>query len=337
VETAIYKKHSGGKVECGICHHRCFLKDGAVGICKVRKNINGSLQSLVYEKIIAKSVDPIEKKPFFHVAPGSLSYSIATVGCNFSCRFCQNSNIAQMPADNKGLIMGDVTPPFSIIKDAVNRKCKTIAYTYTEPAVFFEYLLETAKLAKHEGIGNVIVSNGYMTSEAVDMISPYIDAANIDLKSFSDDFYKNYCGSRLEPVKNTLRKMKAAGVFLEITTLLIPGLNDDLEEIDSMAAFIAKDIGVETPWHISRFHPSYRLTNIRSTPVESLLKAREIGFKNGLKHVYAGNIQGEGGENTYCHQCNSLLIERLGYTILNNRIEGGCCNVCNAKIHGVDL
>lgn len=337
METAIYKKQSGGKVECGVCHHRCSLKDGAVGICKVRKNINGSLISLVYEKIIAKSVDPIEKKPFFHVAPGSLSYSIATVGCNFSCKFCQNSNIAQMPADNNGLIMGDNTSPASIVKDAVNRQCKTIAYTYTEPAVFFEYVLETAKLTKKEGLRNVIVSNGYMTSEAVDMMSPYIDAANIDLKSFSDDFYKNYCGSRLEPVKNTLRKMQAAGIFLEVTTLLIPGLNDDPEEIDSMAAFIANEIGVETPWHISRFHPSYRLTNIRSTPVDRLLKAREIGFRNGLKHVYTGNIPGEGGENTHCHQCDSLLVERLGYTILNNKLKGGCCNVCNAKIHGVDL
>lgn len=337
MDTAIYKKSHGGSVECGICHHRCFLKDDAVGICNVRKNINGSLQSLVYEKLIAKSVDPIEKKPLYHVAPGSLAYSIATVGCNFSCKFCQNSNIAQMPADNNGLIVGDITSPDSIVKDAVYRQCKTIAYTYTEPAVYFEYVLKTATLAKNEGIRNVIVSNGYMTSEAVDMMSPYIDAANIDLKSFSDDFYKNYCGSRLEPVKNTLRKMKAAGIFLEITTLLIPGLNDDLEEIDSMAAFIADDIGVETPWHISRFHPSYRLSNIQSTPVTKLLKAREIGYKNGLKHVYTGNIPGEGGENTYCHHCDSLLIERLGYTILNNRIEGGCCNVCNTKIHGVDL
>ncbi len=337
METAIYQKLSNKKVKCGICSHRCHLSDGSFGICKVRQNINGELKSLVYEKLIAKSIDPIEKKPLFHIAPGSLSYSIATVGCNFSCRFCQNSNIAQMPADNNGLIMGDVTTPFEIVADAVRNNCKTIAYTYTEPAVYFEFAYETAILAHENNVKNVFVSNGYMTAEAVELISPHLDAANIDLKSFSDDFYKNYCGGRLEPVKNTLRVMRDAGIFLEITTLLIPGLNDNLNEIENMAEFIANEIGIETPWHISRFHPSYKLNNIPPTPVKTILKVRETGLKKGLKYVYTGNVPGEYGENTYCHQCNNLLIERLGYSIVTNNLQDGCCNVCNAKMHGVDL
>lgn len=337
METAIYTKLAGNKVRCNICSHRCLLSDSSRGLCGVRQNIDGKLVSLVYGKLITTSIDPIEKKPMFHIAPGSMSYSIATAGCNFSCRFCQNSGIAQMPADRDGLIVGEATTPQEVIDDALRSGCKTIAFTYNEPAVFFEFARDTSILAHKNNIKTVFVSNGYMTEEAVKMISPCLDAANIDLKSFSDEFYKTYCGARLEPVKNTLIKMRDAGIFLEITTLLIPGLNDNPAEIEQLAAFIVNEIGAETPWHISRFHPAYRLNHIPPTPIATLLNARKTGLAQGLKYVYTGNVPGEGFENTYCHHCSNLLIERLGYSILKNKLEGGCCPGCGSKMHGVDL
>lgn len=337
VKTLLYRKKDHNKIQCNLCNHRCLISDGHRGICKVRENRGGDLKSLVYGRLIAKSIDPIEKKPFFHLAPGSLSYSIASVGCNFSCKFCQNSNIAQMPADNEGLIMGDITQASEVVEEAIYNKCHSIAYTYNEPTVFFEFVYDTAKLAHKKNIKNVLVSNGYMTPEAVELIAPFIDAANIDLKSYSDDFYKNYCGARLEPVKNTIKKMKDSGIFLEITTLLIPGLNDNMEEIEDMAKFIANEIGTETPWHLSRFHPSYKLQTISPTPAVTLLKARDLGIKHGLKYVYIGNVPGEAGEHTYCYHCSNLLIKRIAYTILENKLKNNRCPFCGSKIHGVDL
>ena len=337
METAIQYKKENNRVECGICSHRCTLSEGAVGICGVRKNIDGSIKSLVYGKLVARSIDPIEKKPFYHIEPGSKSYSIATVGCNFSCRFCQNSDIAQFPVEHPGMIPGDTATPENIIDDAINNNCSSIAYTYNEPAMFFEFALETARLANAKNVKNVFVTNGYMTDEAVDMISPFLDAANIDLKAFSDDFYKKYCGARLEPVKRTIKKMRAVGIFVEITTLIIPGLNDGRNEIEQMARFISDEVGTETPWHLSRFYPSYRLRNIQQTPVSTLHMARDIGVKYGLKYVYTGNVPGDSSENTYCYKCQSLLIDRTGYRISENRIINYSCPSCGSKIHGVDL
>jgi pyruvate formate lyase activating enzyme len=337
MEAYLYEKTEDRKVKCNLCSHRCVIKEGSRGICSVRENQAGILKSLVYGKIIAQHIDPIEKKPLFHMLPGSLSYSIATVGCNLKCKFCQNSDIAQMPADHKGLIMGNSSTPEAVVREAEKGNCKTIAYTYTEPTVYFEFAFNTAKIAHQKGIKNVFVTNGYMTHESLEMISPYLDGANVDLKAFNDEFYKKLCGAKLDPVKASLRTMKKLGIFVEITTLLIPGLNDDKGELEQLARFIAEELGIETPWHISRFHPTYRLTDRPPTPVETLITAREIGMKAGLRYVYTGNVPGEKGEDTFCYQCGKTLIDRWGFSIRENHVKNGQCEYCGAQIDGVGL
>jgi pyruvate formate lyase activating enzyme len=335
MEAYLYESLEDNKVKCNLCNHRCVLKGGRRGICGVRENRDGNLKTLVYGKVIARHIDPIEKKPLFHFLPGSLSYSIATVGCNFKCRFCQNADIAQMPSDRNGMIMGDPFLPQDVVTAALKGKCKTIAYTYTEPTVYFEFAYDTARLAHEHGIRNVFVTNGYMTTEALQMINPYLDAANVDLKAFNEDFYKTSCKAKLEPVKETLKHMKSLGIFVEVTTLIIPGLNDDRNELEELATFLAGSLGVDTPWHISRFHPTYKLTDRSPTPVETLIKARDIGKKAGLKYVYTGNVPGESGEKTFCDQCDHLLIDRWGFYVQNNRIKNGKCPQCNAAVDGV--
>jgi pyruvate formate lyase activating enzyme len=242
-----------------------------------------------------------------------------------------------MPSDRNGMIVGDYFSPEDIVSAALQGDCKTIAYTYTEPTVFFELAYDTAKLAHQKGIRNIFVTNGYMSAQALHMISPYLDAANVDLKAYTNDFYKTYCGAKLAPVKETLKLMKSLGVFVEVTTLLIPGLNDARDELEKLAAFLAGSLGTETPWHISRFHPTYRLTDRPSTPVKTLVMAREIGIKAGLKYVYTGNVPGESGEKTFCYQCGKLLIDRWGFYVRKNLIENGLCPNCGAKIDGVGL
>ena len=337
MEAYLYESLKDAKVKCNLCNHRCVIAEGKRGICNVRENQGGILNTLVYGKLIARHIDPIEKKPLFHLFPGSLSYSIATVGCNFKCRFCQNADIAQMPSDRNGMIMGDFYTPEDIVKAAGKGNCKTIAYTYTEPTVYFEFAYDTAKLAHQKGIKNVFVTNGYMTAEALEMIHPYLDAANVDLKAFSEEFYRDLCGAKMEPVKETLKRMKTLDVFVEVTTLIIPGLNDNKMELEQLAAFIAEDLGPETPWHISRFHPTYKLTDHPSTPLETLVAAVKIAQKAGLKYVYTGNVPGEVGENTFCYNCGNLLIERWGFLVKKNHIKNGRCTVCDAQIHGVGL
>ncbi|MFC1826132.1 AmmeMemoRadiSam system radical SAM enzyme [Thermodesulfobacteriota bacterium] len=337
MEAYLYDALDDQKVMCNLCNHRCIIKDGRRGICGVRENRRGTLETLVYGKLIARNIDPIEKKPLYHLLPSSLSYSIATVGCNFRCLFCQNADIAQMPSDRNGMITGNDYTPEEIVTDAVKGGCKTISYTYTEPTVFFEFAYDTARLAGAKGIQNIFVTNGYMTAEALKMIDPYLDAANVDLKAFNEDFYKTYCGAKLEPVKETLKLMKSLGIFVEVTTLLIPGLNDDKKELESLAAFLADDLGSETPWHISRFHPTYKLTDRPSTPVTTLLAAREIGIRAGLKYVYTGNVPGENGEKTFCYQCGKILIDRWGFYVRENLVKDNRCSYCGAQIHGVGL
>ena len=337
MQATLYDTLDGQVVQCRLCHHSCLIKPGRKGICQVRLNEGGQLKSLVYGKVIARHIDPIEKKPLFHFFPGSRSYSIATVGCNFRCRFCQNADIAQMPKDRKGLVMGSDCAPSEIVDDASIQGCASIAYTYTEPTVYFEFALETARLAHAKGLKNVFVTNGYMTSDALDMIAPYLDGANVDLKSFNDEFYKKYCGARLEPVKSTLKKMKRMGIVLEVTTLLIPGLNDDIQELNDLSRFVADELGPETPWHISRFHPTYRLTDRPVTPERALLRAYEIGKMAGLHYVYIGNIQTENGEHTRCANCDAMLIERWGYIIKQNRIVEGKCPECQASVYGAGM
>jgi pyruvate formate lyase activating enzyme len=335
MEAYLYEHLEDEKVRCNLCNHRCLIKAGKRGICAVRENRDGTLETLVYGKLIAQHVDPIEKKPLFHVLPGSLSYSIATVGCNFKCRFCQNADIAQLPADRKGMILGDSFRPEDVVSAAKRADCRSIAYTYTEPTVFFEFAYDTAKLAHEKGILNVFVTNGYMTSEALHMIQPYLDAANVDLKAFNDDFYKEQCSAKRKHVMETLKLMKSLGIFVEVTTLLIPGLNDNKGELQQLASFIADSLGPETPWHISRFHPTYKLTDRPPTPAESIDQARRIGLEAGLRYVYSGNLPGDEGENTICYNCGQRLIERWGYRISKNVVRDGKCPECDASIDGI--
>ena len=337
MEASLYHALDDDKVQCRLCAHDCAIKRGRRGICSVRQNDNGKLNTLVYGKLIARHIDPIEKKPFYHYYPGSSAYSIATVGCNFKCRFCQNADIAQMPRDRGGLVMGDDTAPQDVVADALRHQCRSIAYTYTEPTVYFEYALDTAKLARDEGLGNLFVTNGYMSREALETIAPYLDGANVDLKAFSDQFYRTYCGAHLEPVKETLRQMKALGIWVEVTTLLIPGLNDDSEELRRLAEFIAQDLGADTPWHISRFHPTYQLTDRPITPLPALKMAGDIGRQAGLHYVYLGNVSGEDGESTLCPQCRTVLIDRRGFQMVRNRIKKNRCPDCQSPIAGLGM
>ncbi|MGM0453705.1 MAG: AmmeMemoRadiSam system radical SAM enzyme [Thermodesulfobacteriota bacterium] len=337
MEALLYESMKDRKVQCNLCNHHCTIKDGKRGLCNVRQNRSGTLETLVYDRIIARNVDPIEKKPLFHFYPGSLSYSVGTVGCNFRCRFCQNADIAHMAMEYDGRIMGQKFTPEQMVEEAVQQGCKSIAYTYTEPTVFFELALDSAKMAHRQGVKNVFVTNGYMTPEAIDMISPYLDAANVDLKAFTEKFYKEQCSARLAPVLETLRQMKRLGIFVEVTTLLIPGLNDDPEELGQLAGFIVNELGSDTPWHVSRFHPTYKLTDRSATPVQTLVRAHEIGLEGGLKYVYTGNVASQAKESTQCYHCGTTVIERRGFSVTKNRVENHHCFNCGAVIHGVGL
>lgn len=334
-EALLYEKLPESKVHCYLCHHHCQINEGQRGVCRVRENRGGTLYTLVYGQLISRNVDPIEKKPMFHFAPGTRSFSIATVGCNFRCDFCQNYEISQMLKDQKRII-GEEVSAGEIVAMAKRRGCQTISYTYTEPTIFFEYALEIARLATKEGLKNIFVTNGYMTRETLNTIHPHLHGANVDLKSFRQEFYQKRCGAKLGGVLESLKVMKELGVWVEITTLIIPGLNDDEEELKDIAEFIFS-LGKETPWHISRFHPMYRLLDRPATPISTLERAREIGLKTGLRYVYTGNVPGDVGEDTFCYQCGSLLVDRFGFQILKYEIKENKCYKCGAEIDGVDL
>ena len=331
-EAYLYEKLSNNKVQCRLCNHFCVIEEGQRGVCGVRENRSGTLVSLVYGKIIAGHCDPIEKKPLFHFLPGSRSYSIATVGCNFRCLFCQNADISQMPLD-QDRILGEVTAPEDIVRAALGQGAASISYTYTEPTVYLETALDTARIAAQEGLANVFVSNGYMTPAALEQMGRHLNAANVDLKAFSETFYREQCGAKLAPVLKTIEIMKEMGVWIEVTTLLIPGLNDNPKELKDLARFLVNlDPGI--PWHISRFHPTYRLMQIPSTPAESIRRARDLGYEAGLQYVYTGNIHGDDGENTFCHSCGVPLINRTGFFVSENKIKDLRCPACGKEIPG---
>jgi len=323
----------GNKVLCGLCSHRCLIAPGRRGICSVRENQGGMLVSLVYDKVIARNIDPIEKKPLFHFLPGSRSFSIATPGCNFRCKHCQNADISQLPHDHGGVVLGEAISPSEIVNAAVQHRCASISYTYTEPTIFFELAYDTAKLARGKGIRNVFVTNGYITPEALREIQPYLDAANIDLKGYTDEFYKSVCGARLQPVLDSIRLYKELGIWIEITTLVIPGHNDSEAELRRIADFI-RSVGVDVPWHVSRFHPTYKLTDQPRTPLETLKRARQIGLDAGLRYVYEGNIPGE-GEETLCWNCRRTVVKRFGFSVEESSVSEGKCGFCGAGIDGV--
>ena len=323
---------SGAVVQCRNCPHYCSLSPGQRGICGVRENIDGKLYALNYRKVIAVNIDPIEKKPFFHFLPGSYSLSIATVGCNFACKNCQNWDISQGFKGAKE-IPGEDLSPEELVKLAKKNKLPGISYTYTEPTIFLEYALDTMKLAKKAGLKNNFVSNGFMTEESAKLVIPYLDANNIDLKSFSDEFYKSNCGGRLKPVLDTAKLMKKSGVWVEITTLVIPTLNDSEEMFKKIAKFIKEELGAETPWHVSQFSGaiSWKLQRIPDTPVETLEKAWKIGKEAGLKYVYTGNVPGLPSEDTFCPKCGALAIDRTNYMI-HRHDKNGKCPKCKANL-----
>jgi pyruvate formate lyase activating enzyme len=333
-EALLYEKLSDSKVRCHLCAHRCVIFDGHKGICQVRLNRGGTLYTLVYGRTISQHVDPVEKKPLFHFHPGSTAYSIATPGCNFHCRWCQNWEIAQMPREQH-LIVGNEASPEQIVAAAQYAGSRSIAYTYTEPTVFFEYAYDTARLAHAAGLANIYVTNGYMTAEMLETFQPYLDAANVDLKAFRDQTYRRYVGARLQPVLDSLKRMTALGIWLEVTTLVIPGINDDPAELRDAAQFVARELGSETPWHLSRFFPAYKMMDVPLTPLATLLQAREIGLGEGLKYVYIGNVPDNDSQNTLCPGCGQVLIRRHGFGVVANQIRNGHCPNCDCSIAGV--
>jgi pyruvate formate lyase activating enzyme len=331
-EAFLYEKIGDNKVHCFLCGHHCKIRESKFGVCGVRQNVNGRLYTHVYGDVIASNVDPIEKKPLFHFHPGTVSYSIATAGCNFKCGFCQNWKISQLRRNDDSSANVPFIKPEEIVQNAILNDCESISYTYTEPTIFFEYAYDVAVLAQKKGLYNVFVTNGYMTKEAVELIHPYLDAANIDLKSFTEDFYVNVCHGHLRPVLETIHLMKELGIWIEITTLVIPGKNDSKEELTDIAKFIAL-VGKDIPWHISRFHPDYQINDIEPTKIDTLKKALDIGKQQGLHHVYIGNIAGNTND-TVCSQCHSLLIKRANFSIVENRIDNGKCPICGTVIDG---
>jgi pyruvate formate lyase activating enzyme len=336
-QAVLWEQAEDKKVKCKLCNWRCLIADGKLGQCCVRKNIDGTLYSLNYYKVCAANPDPIEKKPLFHFQPCSQSFSIACVGCNFRCEFCQNWHISQA-AIEEGRIDGQAISPQQIVEAAVLYDCKSIAYTYTEPTIFMELCNDCGRLAKERGLTNVFVSNGYETIEAIDFAAEWLNGINVDLKAFNEDYYKRLCHARLQPVLDTISYIaNETDIWLEITTLLVPGENDSEDELKKLTDFIVTKAGPDVPWHISRFHPQYKYLDSVPTPVSSLERAYQIGKSAGLHYIYHGNLPGAKSESTFCSKCGRMLIERLGYRIIANHIKDSCCPDCGAEIAGFEL
>jgi pyruvate formate lyase activating enzyme len=333
----LWEPEEARRVHCFLCNWQCEITDGKLGHCHVRKNIDGVLYSLNYDKLCAANADPIEKKPLFHFQPGSKSFSIAAPGCNFQCVFCQNWRISQMPYYQNDL-EGNGYPPEKIVEATLQSDCKSIAYTYTEPTIFMELCAETGRLAKQNNLSNVFVSNGFMTIEAIDFAKPWLDGINIDLKAFSEAYYHDLCKAKLKPVLETISYIaQKTDIWMEITTLIVPGKNDSEDELRSIAEFIAKEASVDTPWHVSRFYPQYKMDDASPTDAASLERAIDIGKEAGLRYIYVGNLPGARAESTYCYSCGILLIERTGYQVQRNVIDDYRCPQCGAEIAGFEL
>ncbi len=333
-DAMLWDALDGQKVQCNLCGHKCVISAGKYGVCRVRENVGGILKSHSYGAVVALNVDPIEKKPLFHFIPGTTSVSVAAAGCNFQCDFCQNWQISQSPRTGR-LTVGQAISPQQILSAAQNYDCASISYTYTEPTIFFELAYDTAKLAHGKGIKNCFVSNGYMTPLAVETIAPYLDAINVDLKAFRDETYRKIMKARLEPVLICLKALVDAGIWLEVTTLVVPGMNDSDNELRDIAKFIADELGPAVPWHVTRFHGDYKMTDTPSTPLETLTNACQIGQDAGLKYVYCGNVSGLADENTYCPSCKETVIRRVGYSIDKVSLRSGACIKCGQAIDGI--
>ncbi len=342
-EALLYEALDGQRVRCNLCAHRCVIAVGHKGVCLVRENRDGILYTLVYGIPLSQAVDPVEKKPLFHFHPGSTAFSIATAGCNFRCAFCQNADISQMPRD-RGQILGRPATPEQVVDAAHRVGSRSIAYTYTEPTIFFEYSYDIAQLAHEVGIASVYVTNGYMTGEMLELFQglsdghePWLDAANVDLKAFRDETYKKVCGARLQPVLDALKKMKELSIWVEVTTLVVPGMNDSEAELQDIAHFISTELGEETPWHVSRFHPDYKMYDRGPTPAATLRRAYELGQEAGLRYIYVGNLPGARLEDTHCPKCGQTVIERWGFQVTRWNIRDGTCGHCGTVIDGVGL
>jgi pyruvate formate lyase activating enzyme len=333
-EAMFYQPGQENKIVCGLCCRHCHIKEGKRGLCGVRENIGGKLYSLVYGRLVAENSDPIEKKPLFHFLPGSRSFSIATVGCNFHCLHCQNFDISQYPHFHNGEIYGNERQAESVVAAAERSGCASISYTYVEPTIFYEFAHDCSILAHERNLKNVYVSNGFMSAEVARQLAGTLDGINIDIKAFSDDFYKKICKARLQPVLDNVQLLHDLGVWVEVTTLIIPGLNDSIDELRDIAKFI-KGVSPAIPWHVTAFHPTYKMMDREHTPVAILRKAREIGLEEGLRFVYEGNIPGEGGENSYCPACGTELIHRFGFSLQVNNLVAGHCAKCGEEIEGV--
>lgn len=353
-EARYYTALPDGKVLCTLCPHDCHIPDGARGACSVRVNRGGRLYTLVYDKVVSHAVEPVEKKPLFHFHPGSTAYSIGTVGCNMRCSFCQNWEISQWAKEHlpKGRseqggepicpplaelereVPGETVTPEGIVEAALASGASSIAYTYTEPTIFYELAYDTAVLARQKGLKNIFVTNGFINEAPLRELAGVLDAANVDLKFFRDESYRHISRARLEPILKAIRLYHELGVWLEVTTLVIPGVNDSDEELKDIAAFV-RSVGEAVPWHVSQFYPAWKMLDRPVTPVETLRRAAQIGREAGLRYVYEGNVPGEKGENTYCYRCGTLLIERYGFYVRANRIRDGACPECGAPIDGV--
>ena len=359
-EAMFYEKLEGHEVLCTLCPHDCRIRDGGRGACGVRFNDRGSLYTVVYDKVVSRQIDPVEKKPLFHFFPGSSAYSIATVGCNMRCSFCQNWVVSQWPKEMlpKSLdedarlaakepvcpqlaalddaVVGERITPEQIVGAALATGCRSIAYTYTEPTVFYELAHDTAVLARERGVKNIFVTNGFISEAPLRELATVLDAANVDLKFFKPESYRRISRARLDPILAAIRLYRELGIWVEVTTLVIPGVNDSDEELRGIAEFL-RSVGPEVPWHVSQFYPAYKMTDRPPTPVTTLRRALEIGRAAGLRYVYEGNVPGEEGESTYCHRCKAVLIERHGFFLLQNRVANGGCPTCGAKVDGVGM
>ena len=333
-EAMLFEVAAGDSVRCKLCAHECLIGADKYGLCRVRHNVGGRLISENYDALVALNVDPIEKKPLFHVLPGSRSLSLAAAGCNFQCAFCQNWQISQAPRMNVDLPTQSVTPE-QIVAAADRQNCRSISYTYTEPTVFFELAYDTAALAAAKGIKNIFVSNGYMTPEAVRTISRYLDAINVDLKAFSDETYRRVMKAKLSPVLHCLKLLVECKVWVEVTTLIVPGMNDGEEELRGLAGFITKELSPDVPWHVSRFHGDFEMQGTATTPIQTIQMAVRIGREAGLRYVYSGNVPGDDNESTRCAGCGETLIGRSGFTILENRLAEGRCPKCKQELPGI--
>lgn len=328
-EAMLYHKSENSRVDCFLCSHFCRISDGNCGFCRLRQNIHGTLFTRSYGKLIAQQVDPIEKKPLYHFYPGTTSFSIATQGCNFTCGFCQNWQISQKDSDYDESFR-EISAK-EVVKRAIKQGCRSISCTYTEPTIYFEYAYDICKEAKAKDLATVFVTNGYMTEQAIETIMPYLDACNIDLKSFNENFYRKNCSAELKPVLQTIKSVFNAGIWIEITTLVIPGENDSDEELESIAGFLA-DLSPEIPWHVCRFFPQYEFSQKKATEVKSIERARSIGLEAGLRYVYAGNVAGE--TDTICHNCKKVLVHRNGFRASEMLVSGSRCPECQTQING---